>query len=258
MNEGNAFQVDKLQELSDKYLSDKAKEALKKSSPATIIQEGDKIYQCVYFGTRTLLSNVEKGAKEVADKVNDLADKGLIHSALTHPVPLIKYNLAKIPGEELSTLVLCYVLVPAETYLQIQKDKLAFEAGGMPKCEDDLKIKLLEGEFFYNPRLYCPMLSSKYDDQKGKDEWLDNQLKTIIAILPPGTIVVSKTQCSQDDLSLQFECRLYNPLMQEVKLVELDTVRSFARIAEGVKEFNLINRIIYKNIDDKDLYKEMT
>ncbi len=97
------------------------------------------------------------------------------------------------------------------------------------------------------------MLYDANPDELEKE--LDRQINRVLSFLPPGTTLVSKTQCAMQTLAVPYEIRLYNPLLTEVKLVELNYVRQVTRIKTEVIEFNLLKSITYKDGDGKVLYE---
>lgn len=132
------IKVDCLKAQAEPYLTEKAKERLAiRAMYMSAHTDGVLSHQCVYFGKKVDLSKIEDAVKTIAEKVNDLADKDLIHSTLSH---FIKFDLshegtgyfnADGSPKEGMTVVLCYVLVPLETYQQIMDD--------MKKLDEELK-----------------------------------------------------------------------------------------------------------------------
>lgn len=250
METGTALRVDELMDLQDRFFSDKAKEAMKKKSSQTVIlMDNGEVFKTVFFGSRVPLDKLEDGAKKIASKVNDLAEKGLIHSALSQ---LIKFDLAKMPGKALSTMVLCYVLVPLNVAKDMEARKESLDPGSVPDSDFEDTIPLNEGEFFMTVRVYHGFSRNSEYAQKV----LQEEINKVLTLLPPGTKHVSTQECAITDLSLTYEVIFSNPLLQEVKEIELEHTRSMAKLGNDVKEFNILTGIRYFGADRKELYKK--
>lgn len=249
--QGAVMKVDDLKELQEKFFSDKAKEVMKnKSTQTVLLMDNGDVYKTVYFGSRVPLDKVDEGAKKVAAKINDLADKGLIHSALSQ---LIKFDLAKMPVKALSTMVLCYVLVPLDVAKEMEAKKESLDPGSLPDSDFEDTIPLNEGEFFMTVRVHHGFDKSKDADYAKKV--LKDEINKVLALLPPGTRHVSTQECAVTDLSRTYEVIFANPLLQEVKEIELEHTRSMARVGTEIKEFNVLTGIRYFGIGRMELYR---
>lgn len=124
------IKLNDLSKVAEPYLTEKAKVALAKPKCTSLlrVEGGVLTHQCVYYGKKVKLSEIESAVKIVSEKINDLAEKDLIEAPLSH---FVKFDLSpESTGyfnqdgspRELETVVLCYVRVPQATYEEIMKD----------------------------------------------------------------------------------------------------------------------------------------
>lgn len=144
LTQGLALKIDELKVQAEPFLTDKAKAALAIKSLRLLKTDvnGAVTDQCVYIGARTRISELEVGIKKVADKINALAERGVITSCLSN---FIKFDLSQEgtgyfnedgTAKEQETLILCYVLVPIAIYEEIMADSrkfMAFKDGEIPE-----------------------------------------------------------------------------------------------------------------------------
>lgn len=134
VKELGSLKVEDLSKQAEPFLTEKTKEALSRKSLSQLhIVDGVVTHQCLYIGKKVKINEVELGIKFVVEKINDLGEKDLIHSCL---INFIRFDLYPDTVKELECLVLCYVLVPIETYNLIMKEPKiygAFAEGGIPK-----------------------------------------------------------------------------------------------------------------------------
>lgn len=112
------------------YLTKAAKKALSNKALSQVVKMVDtgEVFLCTYFAAKVSFSEIDDGIKMVAAEINILASKGLIHSALSNfkrldlsPETTGYFDEYGNP-KEMQTVVLCYVLVPEKTYLELEKE----------------------------------------------------------------------------------------------------------------------------------------
>ncbi len=247
------LQVKDLTEISDKYLTSSAKYDLSQKAYNLSVKTDDgQFFRAVYFATRVRPENEERAVQEIAKVINDLSQRGLIHSCLA---PISSLELARMTLQAPQKVVFCFVLIPDSYYedIKIQYKKISIEEGGVGEALEDLSPRLGDGEFLAAIRVTTNYLTleSKPDTQK----LLQDQIDQYLAILPKGTVVKEVTQCAVTDLSLPYEVKFYNPLMQKVKYVETEYIRDGAVIDNEFKQFNVFTGVRYFDKERNELYK---
>lgn len=260
LRSGSAMKIEDLSSQADEkgFLTVAAKEALAKKSTSLIVKLDDgRFYKCIYLVARTRTDNVDVALKEICDSVNELVKDGLVHSTLTPPSSL---QLARMPGEHPSCAVFCFVLVPGEEAESIEKRmKWIDHEGGTGKELGSIKTVLPEGEFFAVARVYHQFNAlvssgSNYDIPGNLFEIVQEYLR----VLPRGTKFLGATKCAITDLSIPYELRFSNPLLQKVKMVELESVRDLARFDNKIEQFNLLVGVTYFGADGNKLHGPLT
>lgn len=250
---GSALQIEDMSELSEKYLSEKARKDLSNLHKQSLIlvDENKRVHKTVFFAVTTRVGNEEKGVAALAPAINELAEQNLITACLA---PMATLKLAKMPMETHKSVVFCFVLVPAEVYEETKSkyQTLAVEEGGLGRDIEDTSVSSSDGEFFATVRVSSAFSMLSKEDPK---EMLQKQIDQYLAVLPEGTVVREITACAITDLSVPYEVKFYNPLMQQVKSVDLDYVRSVAVVDEKLKQFNLFLGIRYFDANKKELYR---
>lgn len=127
-NAPGGLQVDDRQIEAEFYLTRKAKKALEKKAHNQSAQdEKGKFFLCTYFACRVPRSERDDGIKMVAAKINQLAARNLIHSALGH---FVSYDLSPFTSgffddkgtqKEPEMVIACYVLVPEKVHKRIME-----------------------------------------------------------------------------------------------------------------------------------------
>lgn len=249
---GAALEVKDLKDLAHKYLTPSARyDQAQKAMTLTVKEDDGRFYQALYFATRVLTGDEERAVEYLARVMNDLSQRGLIHSTLA---PISSLDLARTSSVAQS-VVFTFVLIPSESHADVKAlyPKFNIEEGSVGEELYDLSVPLAEGEFLANIRIshIASLHGSKHDPQ----EMFRSQLRQYMAVLPQGTRVRKVTQLAIMDLSVNFEVKFYNPILQRVKRVELDHVREVARIGDHLEQFNLLTGIRYFDAEDKELYK---
>lgn len=252
MEQGSALQIEDLKDLQEKLFSDKAKKALETKATSVVYLKDDGTgYEAIYLGSRVLSDRIEEGARKVADRVNELAEQGVIHSALSG---LIKVDLARMPYKAPTSVVLCYVLVPFEIAKEYREAGKSLKEGSVPECDMNDAVILKDGEFLSAIRIHAGYGIIK--THSTIQELLQREIDQILAIMPRGTIHVSTEKCAITDLSVPFEVKFYNPLMSAVKRVELEYTRTMTKLNESeIKEFNVVTGVRYFDAEDKELFR---
>jgi hypothetical protein len=121
MNQSPALKIEDLKTEAEFYLTRKAKAALeKKATNQTAQNEKGEIFLCLYVACKVPKNELDDGIKMVAAKVNQFAQKDLIHSALSH---FVHYDLNVYTTQEQETIVMCYILVPEKIHKKLMKSQ---------------------------------------------------------------------------------------------------------------------------------------
>lgn len=246
----SALRVNNLADMAAPYLTDEAKAALAKTSKQiieVIDLEKELVTECLYLSVQVRSDKLEEGVKVIAEQVNLLAAGKYIHSALA---PVSAVELAKKQGEYPTSAVFAFVHVPAEqASLAKSLCTTAHIEGQVGEPLHSLKIDLPPGEFFAFERVTV-MANLSADPVK---ELVDRYL----SILPKGSELVSANRCAIIDLSLPVELRFRCPVMDNVKEVRLDHVRTTGTNSGELKQGNVIVGIKYIGADGKDIYESI-
>lgn len=252
VTQGSALQIEEHSEIANKYLTDEAKAAMSKKATQLIAVENDRVYQCIYLGARVLKSNVERGVEKLALIANELARDGLIHSTLA---PISSLDLAITTLTLPNCVVILYVLVPIESVNDI-KARFPFnclEEGGLPDPEDDVSVKLQEGEFTANIKISHNL--AMIANSLSTEELLQKQIDEYLSVLPKGTVVTKKVQCAIQGLYFEHDVYFHNPLMKRIKRVEIEHGRMAEVVENQLVQFNLFTGIKYFDAEGNQLFK---
>lgn len=247
-----SLQVDDQMATADKYLTPLAKEALNRKSTSMLKTNGPSVtHRCTFFGVVVAQERLEQGIELMAQIANELAKNGYLDSALA---PIISIKLALIAGQIPTIAVVFYPLVPIEKFDEIEKHEFAMKEGDMPKKLGNTDLELPEGEFYAVVRLsYLYNKVTKDFDLTGS---LFDEIQAHLAVLPKGTEFLGAKATAITDLSLPYVLTFSNPLLPNVKRVELEYVREAARVGEHrIEQFNLLTGISYYGAGNKRLYK---
>lgn len=250
---GAALQVEDLNEAASKMLTESAKYDLtRKSTQLTIVEEGN-VYKPVYFAVRIKKGNTEKALQTLTRIINKLSEQGMIHSFLSG---FSSIDLAQMPMEVAQSVVFVFPLVPANAEFNIRHRfrDVSIAEGAMPDAIEDIELDREEGEFFSVVRV-SPVMSMMQGQANPKD-LLQDEIATLLAVLPKGTVVRKVTECAITDLSVPYEVKFFHPFMKDIKKVELNYVRSMSRHEHGIHQFNLLVGVSYYGHDGKLLFKE--
>lgn len=231
------------------YLSPASLEALSKKSISLVVQEAGeepgttKSFQSIYLGVTLTDHFLELAIEALAADLNALSALGLIHSAVA---PMQYVRLAKMPLSSSTIGLFSFVLVPSEKVLLCKKLCAYFnEEGDMGKPLGSLEPKLHEGEFIAEVR------TTLWDGNGTTEERVQRQIDQYLAVLPKGTEVLQVTKCAIVDLSMTYEVKFYNPLMNRYKQVVLDHRREVAIVNNHVEQFNLLTGVTYIEKEQK-------
>lgn len=247
------LKVEDLSEMARPYLTAGARYDLsQKATQLCVILEDGQVFKAVYFATRVRSGNQEKAVQALARVINDLSQRGLIQSCLA---PISSIDLARMSLQAPQSVVFCFVLVPEsyEAYCSVRYKKFFVEEGEMGRPLEDLSPRLEDGEFLAEVRVSHIM--SLQDQRPNPRQLLQREIDIYLAILPKGTIVREVVECAITDLSFPYEVKFYNPLLKNVKRVDLSYVRSGEVINDKFEQFNLFLGIRYFDKDQRELYK---
>ncbi len=248
---GSNMEVKELKELSDKYLTDKAKRDVSKvSRQLTAMEKDGQVYTALYLAVQVRNGNEDKGVRVISDVINELSKDGFIHSCLS---PISSLALVRMPLVTQSSVVFSFVLVPGGENDRLMKKykEVSVEEGELGKPIEDLSPKLEEGEFLAEVTV-TQILGMVGGPGKVK-ELIQQEIDQYLAILPKGTVVREVVDCAVTGLFIPAEVKFYNPIMSDIKQVNLDWVRHGAMIDEKYKECNLITGIRYTRRNGREL-----
>lgn len=138
---------------------------------------------------------------------------------------------------------------------QLEKLMLALEANSeLEPAEQGYNLEVLpDGQFIAYERVTIAytMIYGNNTEQRIKE--LTDQY---LAILPPGTFVLSVEQLPVRDICIPYVIKFSNPHLAHIKRVELQYVRNVAVVCGIAQNFNLITGMSYFDVDDKELYKK--
>jgi hypothetical protein len=252
LTQGAALQVLDLSERIQPLLTESAKLDLTRKSPRLLrVTEDSQVFQAIYFSCVVKTGNEQRGLEEIAKIVNDMSHRGIIHSVLAPPSALELARMSSVA----KSVVFFFPLVPLNAVKDCEalyKGIYTLE-GGVGQEIEDTSVPLAEGEFLADIRV-SHFMSMIQDQPIDPEKILQNRIDEFLAVLPKGTEVRSVTKLAVMDLSLPYEVKFYNALLQRVKKVDLDYVREIAKFDGGIHQFNLFTGIRYYDKDQKQLY----
>lgn len=257
LSKGIAIEVHDHMGIAEKYLTNDAKIALGRKATQQIHVENGKAFICTYFGVRVPKTELETGALRLATIANELAEKGLIHSTLA---PIASVDLIQQAMEVPNCVMFLYVLVPAEELKTVENNyhPWSIKEGCMPPELVSVKEKLAPGEFSAVVRV-SHALSMIAGGTPSKDR-VQKEIDTLLAVLPEGTTILHKRDLPIVSTCYEVEVRFFNPLMYNIKKVELDYVRVAApdKDNQRVIQGNLLLGVSYYGEDGKKLFQPIT
>lgn len=248
-----ALQVEDLNEKASQYLTPSAKFDLTRKAKSILVIEDDNTYKAIYFAVRVRKGNQEKALTALTRVINKLSEQGMIHSFLSGFASL---DLAIQPMQAPQQVVFVFPLVPANAEFNIRHrfSKLAINEGEVGEAIEDMELDREEGEFFSVIRVSA--MSRLLEGQASPKDLVQDEIATMLAVLPRGTVVRKVTECAITDLSVPYEVKFFHPFMKDIKRVELNYVRTLSRHDHGISQFNLLVGVSYYGHDDKLLFQE--
>lgn len=261
-HKGSALRVNDHMELAGNYLTDNAKKALSVKGRSLIEQYNKQIGEpaqdgvthyvraiavCQYFTCVVRKDKVEEGVKAISESINQLAEMGAIHSCLAQ---VSSVDLAQLMFQHPTTAVICYVHIKSEFADVAKNVRYNTPEGGIGEALHSLDIELPPGEFFAECRLSHQL--AMMHPPKSNESRVFDIVRDYLKYLPEGTEFLGYRQTAIMDLSMPYELKFRNPLLQRVKRVELDYVRdvAFQKEGESLKQFNLVTGIRYMGVKD--------
>jgi hypothetical protein len=247
------FEIDNLLPMAQKYLTDKGKAALSNICHSTVIQPRGTMdaFVCIYLAHRVPVGSEEVAVEMLCKAVNHLAAQGKIYATLA---PMASMKLALMPLEKPSSVVLSFVLVPANELEALRKEVgCSIEEGALPDPLISCKQELAEDEFAYIMHVtYAANLIANYPINV--QERIDHQIKLILDVTPAGTELVSQTENATTGLSVPYTLIFRNPKMKKVKKIDFLAHRDVEMVDGKLEQFNITMGIKYFDKDDKLLY----
>lgn len=245
------MQVEDLSNIANKYLSASARHDLsQKATSLTVKCDDGRFHAAIYLATRVVKGDEETAVKYLAQVLNNLSGRGLIHSTLA---PISSIELA-LSSSVKTSAVFSFVLIPSESHKDVQNlyPEFVMQEGDVGRELYDLSPILSPGEFLTTIRISQAMNLLQPKDGR---EYFQAQLEEYLAVLPKGTRVRKVTQLAITGLSLDYEVKFYNELLQDVKEVELEYRRAGAMVNNEFKQFNVLVGVKYYDKDGNYLYK---
>lgn len=237
---GSVLQITNHTDQVQDFLSEKTQKALAiKSMYLTQISHTGECFKCIFLSAVVKTHEILVGLKAISEDLNTLSELDMIHSTLA---PLSSFDLARQPGEDPTSAVFAFVLVPADRVEEAKNlTKYSTNEGEMGKTIGSVEKNLPLGDFLANVRI------SHMSFMFGKDSKtiLDDTIQEYLNILPKGTEVVGVEQCTIVDLSVPYEVRFRNPLMKAFKEVRLQHMRHAEVIGDKIEQFSLLTGIEY-------------
>lgn len=247
------LQVNDQTGIAEKYLTPEALEIINngKKAKALLGFDGEQcVAKCAYFAVTVATKNVELGVEKLAEIANDLALAGLIHSILA-PISSLELAASEV-GKLPQSVVFFYPLVPIDQFDSIKELYEYFvEEGSTGKTLGNLSMDIPEGEFLAEARITHMMTVLLKEDSNAR---LFGVVNEYLKFLPKGTKFLGAKQLAVSDLSIPYELKFSNPLLQKVKKVDLEWVREVAMIDDKLEQFNLFTGIRYYGADGNRLY----
>lgn len=243
------LQVEDLSHIANKHLSASARYDLSKKALQMTVQDNGRVYSPIYLATRVISGDEETAVKYLARVLNDLSRRGLIHSTLA-PVSSLELALSSSVRQ---SAVFAFVHVPQDRHSEVQKmyPEFVMQEGDIGRELYDLSPILASGEFLTTISVgHCPIY-----EPKNIREIFQQELEQYLAVLPKGTRVRKVTQLAVTNLSVQFEVKFYNELLQDTKKVEIQYQRAISKVGEGLKQFNVLTGVKYFDANGSELYK---
>jgi len=247
------MQVEDLSNIANKYLSASARHDLsQKATSLTVKCDDGRFHAAIYLATRVVKGDEETAVKYLAQVLNNLSGRGLIHSTLA---PISSLQLA-LSSSVLQSVVFSFVLIPQEFHKEVQNlyPEFVMQEGDSGRELYDLSPILSPGEFLTTIRVSHAINLLRSEAKDGR-AYFQEQLEEYLAVLPKGTRVRKVTQLAITGLSLDFEVKFYNELLQDVKEVELEYRRAGAMVNNEFKQFNVLVGVKYIDKDGNFLYK---
>ena len=247
------MQIEDLSNLASKYLSASARlDLAQKATSLSVKTDDGRFYNAIYLATRVVKGDEETAVQYLARVINDLSGRGLIHSTLA---PISSMQLA-LSTSVLQSVVFSFVLIPQESHKDVQNlyPEFVMQEGDVGRELYDLSPILSPGEFLAKIRVSHCIAVLQPCEAKDSRAYFQTQLEEYLAVLPKGTRVRKVTQLAITGLSLDFEVKFYNELLQNVKSVELEHRRAGAMINNEFKQFNVLVGVKYIDKDGNFLY----
>jgi hypothetical protein len=248
------MQVEDLSSIANQYLSASARHDLsQKATQLTVKYDDGRFYSAIYLATRVIKGDEERAVEYLARVINDLSQRGLIHSTLA---PISSMQLA-LSTSVLQSVVFTFILIPQESHKEVQNlyPEFVMQEGDVGRELYDLSPILSPGEFLAKIRISHCIAVLQPCEAKDSRAYFHAQLEEYLAVLPKGTRVRKVTQLAITGLSLDFEVKFYNELLQDVKEVELEHRRACAMVDNEFKQFNVLVGVKYIDKDGNFLYK---
>lgn len=251
-NNPPALLVEDLSNMAHPYLTASARHDLaQKAYQLTVVQDG-RVFTSIYLATRVIKGDEERAVQYLAKVINDLSQRGLIHSTLAS---ISSLDLA-ISSLTLQSVVFCFVLIPSESHKDVQNmyPEFVMQEGDVGRELYDLSPILSPGEFTTTIRI-SHVMNVLQKTAKDIREQFQDELNQYIALLPKGTRVRKVVQLAISGLSVDFEVKFYNELLPNVKKVQIEYRRACTPVGESIKQFAVLTGITYSDKDGNFLYK---
>jgi hypothetical protein len=206
----------------------------------TIVQTPDgRLARHVAFSLIASASNIERAAYQIAEVLNEIYAEGAIYGFLS---PLSQIELAVQFGMQQEFAICCMPLIYEDRIDDINRrfNTLSVPEGGVGERIGDSRTQLLDGEFLAHIKIYTPLTLVS-----STEEVLEREIENYLRVLPIGTSIISKTRLPVFDLSIHYEVRFFNPILEGIREVEIQSIRHAARVNDHLRQCNLISGVRY-------------
>lgn len=247
--QGSIIRVNDLAEQAKPLLSEKALEKMNgpRSKALIAVENNAAVARAAFFSVIVKRGNEEKGMKEMVKVANELAEKGLIHSILTpiSSITLVPQHLEFIPAA-----VFFFPMIHLDRYQEVEKHEYFTLEGGIGPKLDDLEIIPEEGYFFAVAYGYGQKYLNGEESHEVSGE-LHETISQYLSVLPKGTKFIGANKGTVYSLALPYILKFFNPLMKDIKKVEMDYVRQVAEVNGRLENFNILTGVKYFHRDGR-------
>jgi hypothetical protein len=236
------------------FLTEEAKEVMKKIHKQQYLVENNEVTgKAIYFSLVVKTENLKAGIEELSNTVNKLVSLGCVKAVLA---PLSSLALAKVAGRPPISAVFFFPIIDIKKEYLAKSQKYNIEEGNIGEMFGDTHLNLPQGTFWADVQI------NHFSDLEGRAKLgeydisgsLINQINEYLKFLPAGTKVLGINKCAIYSLAEPYEVIFYNPILTDVKKVELEWVRHAVVKDDSIHQFNLFTEIKYFDANGNNLF----